>query len=915
MARHYAAKANLKLDCRLEGSVFGNLVIRNLHVVPTGPTIVESIDADYVRADYNLLDLLRYGASELVKNVEVRSANVVLNPATAAVKPDVPPDQPLTLPTVFPYRLHATDVNLTFRAQPQDFVLQGFDIELDPKNPGTISIAKLQLPTTPAWTRVAGRTSYANRDLIINDLVLDDADRFRLVAIDASKIRAKMLGVSLDASLAGGTISGTVDLKQVQKSLDTRAHFVAENVSLDTLRGYIGRREGELTGTVQRVVADFTGVLDTPRFWTSTIAASIKDVKQGTLAIDDCTLAITARDGVARIDLAEVSQGLNKIRLRGSADLPDNIREFGRSPAKLDVSALLPELNRASAFMEQPLTGAANVTGQIEISNAQLGANLNFTGERIGFGAGTVSQLNGTFRATKQMPPPNTKKPYFADLRTDVELNATGIRSGDYVVDEARVHTTSVNDLVTFEDIETVRQRNTLVVRGDYRLPEDFTKAKLQPTDVSLDFAVADLGDFFTEDSPNKITGPLQLSGQVKMTNGVLDGQLEVYGANLRARNLTIPVISGQIAITHNVIYLNDLTARLNEQDFVGGHGMFELDQPHRYNGKFLVNISDLATLKPLLGNKTELAGALIVDWQGNGTAADFKNTGSLKLTIDHGRFANINGLQAKIDASYTPDALDVPLIFAASDKFNFSASLTAKGETLEISKIQLDQGQAKYATGYVSLPFVWSNLGTDRPITPETGKTLISFESQNLDIKKVFDDLGQKPLASGFVSIKADVRGTIDNLNGRVEVQARDLRSQFANVEPATFGLTATLQNNRVAVAGKLEQAKVQPVSITADIPLNVARIAREKKFDENTPLTAKVQLPRSSVNFVRQFVPGIVQLDGDAALDVNIEGTIGRPTLSGNGDISINVARFENPTLPSLSSFKSRIVFDHDV
>ncbi|MFL6542559.1 MAG: translocation/assembly module TamB domain-containing protein, partial [Chthoniobacterales bacterium] len=123
------------------------------------------------------------------------------------------------------------------------------------------------------------------------------------------------------------------------------------------------------------------------------------------------------------------------------------------------------------------------------------------------------------------------------------------------------------------------------------------------------------------------------------------------------------------------------------------------------------------------------------------------------------------------------------------------------------------------------------------------------------------------------------------------------------------------TLQNNRVAVAGKLEQAKVQPVSITADIPLNVAKIAREKKFDENTPLTAKVQLPRSSVNFVRQFVPGIVQLDGDAALDVNIEGTIGKPTLSGNGDISINVARFENPTLPSLSSFKSRIVFDHDV
>lgn len=914
-ARHFAAKANLKLDCRLEGSVFSNLIVRNLHITPTGPTIVESIDADYVRADYNLLDFLRYGASELVKNVEVRSANVVLNPATAAVKANVPPDEPLTLPTVFPYRLYASDVNVILRAQPQDFVLQGFNIDLDAKNPGTIAIAKLQLPTMPAWTHIAGATSYANRDLIINDLLLDDADRFRVVGIDASKIRQKMLGLSLDATLAGGSIFGTADLKQAQKSLETRAHFVAENLSLDTLRGYIGRREGELTGTVERALVDLTGVLDTPRSWAGTIAARLKELKQGGLALDNCTLAITAREGVARIDLAEVSQGLNKISLRGSAELPGNIREFGRSPAKFDVSALLPELDRASAFMEQPLTGAGNVNGQVEISNAQLVADLRFSGERIGFGSGTVGQLDGTFRATKQMPAPNTKKPYFADLRADVELTAMEIRSGEYVIDSARIHTTSVNDLVTFEDVETVRQRNRLIVRGDYRLPEDFTKAKLQPADVSLDFAVAELGDFFANDSPNKITGPLQLSGQVKLANGVADGELQLYGANLRARNLSVPLISGEIAVVRNVVYLNDVTAKLNERDFIGGSGVLELDRPYRYQGKLLVNIADLATLKPLLGERTQLAGALLIDWRGSGSAADFKNTGSLKLTLEQGRFANIQALRAKIDASYTPDALNVPLIFAASDKFNFTASLTAKGETLEISNIQLDQGQAKYASGYVSLPFIWSNLGSERAVMPGTGTTLISFESQNLDIKKVFDDFGQKPLASGFVSVKADVRGTMDNLQGRIDVQARELRNEMAKVEPATFDMSATLQDNRVAVAGKLQQAKVQPVSISADMPFDVAKIVREKKLDENTPLSAKVQLPRSSVNFVRQFVPAITQLDGDAALDVNVGGTIARPALSGSGDFNINVARFENPTLPALTSFKSRLVFDHDV
>lgn len=56
LADRYAARANLKIDCVLEGTIFTSLVVKNLHVVPIGPTIVESIDVDYIRADYSLWD-------------------------------------------------------------------------------------------------------------------------------------------------------------------------------------------------------------------------------------------------------------------------------------------------------------------------------------------------------------------------------------------------------------------------------------------------------------------------------------------------------------------------------------------------------------------------------------------------------------------------------------------------------------------------------------------------------------------------------------------------------------------------------------------------------------------------------------------------------------------------------------------
>src|SRR5947199_2238297 len=73
-------------------------------------------------------------------------------------------------------------------------------------------------------------------------------------------------------------------------------------------------------------------------------------------------------------------------------------------------------------------------------------------------------------------------------------------------------------------------------------------------------------------------------------------------------------------------------------------------------------------------------------------------------------------------------------------------------------------------------------------------------------------------------------------------------------------------------------------------------------------------MRLPRSSVNFMRQFIPGVEELDGDAALDVDVRGTIARPVLTGSADMTINVARMTDPTFPAVQSFKARMNFAND-
>src|SRR5262249_55948546 len=129
------------------------------------------------------------------------------------------------------------------------------------------------------------------------------------------------------------------------------------------------------------------------------------------------------------------------------------------------------------------------------------------------------------------------------------------------------------------------------------------------------------------------------------------------------------------------------------------------------------------------------LAGSLDLNWNGEGEAANLANRGDLRLRLERGRFADLQNLAANIEAHYTPEELNVPIVFIGSHKFNLQAILQAKGSTLEISKIQIDQGQAKYAAGYASIPFTWSNLGRREPLIPSDGKVQVNFQSENLDL------------------------------------------------------------------------------------------------------------------------------------------------------------------------------------
>src|SRR5437588_11500708 len=195
------------------------------------------------------------------------------------------------------------------------------------------------------------------------------------------------------------------------------------------------------------------------------------------------------------------------------------------------------------------------------------------------------------------MPSARSDEPWFTDMVSEASIALSNLRFRDYVADSAEGSRHAKNDAVTFDRLVVKRKQNELTVSGDYRLPKELRDFAEQPAKIAISFNAAQLADCWVADSRDKISGPLQATGQIEWKKGVANGQLSIFGANLQMRDLVFPQLNSQCVVSNSVVYLNDLSANLSGNDFVSGNAIVDLRAPHHYSGKFRANVSDLSKL------------------------------------------------------------------------------------------------------------------------------------------------------------------------------------------------------------------------------------------------------------------------------------------------------------------------------
>src|SRR5207244_11877630 len=213
----------------------------------------------------------------------------------------------------------------------------------------------------------------------------------------------------------------------------------------------------------------------------------------------------------------------------------------------------------------------------------------------------TIEKLSSTLRASKSVARADTKRPWFADLRTAMELDLAGIRYRDHIIDSVQGSLNGSDDILGLDRLSLRRNQNELNAHGRYKLPAEVGKASSQPAELDVALNAPEVGDFWVPDSPNKLSGPLQLTAQIEWKQQTANGQVSISGSNLKMRDLVFHELSTQCSISNSVVYLNDCRASLNDSDFFNVTGMLNLHQPYRYNGKVAASVANLSTLQPLL--------------------------------------------------------------------------------------------------------------------------------------------------------------------------------------------------------------------------------------------------------------------------------------------------------------------------
>ncbi len=933
--RIVAARMHMKVDLHTSGSIFTNLTIERIHAEPVGdfPNPLRKIDIARVRLDYSFPRFFKLGLGELLSSYEITNADLQIEALPSKSTGEKKEKQSIAQllntilgqPALYSDRVKIENFNLTVRAEKNVTDIRGFDLLLDPQKTGHLRVARLQIPGVPLWENLAAETSYEGRNFFIRHLQLAPELSLEEVNFDASQRAQNKGSMQLKARAFGGTAVLALAGSQLNKkgenlaqSYDTQLTIEAAGISIDQALAYFQapKLPFEL-GTLARLGLHFTGEPERPRTWHGDIGIRVEGTAFNKTMIDDAELTATFQNGRAEVTGVNVNAGKNTVALTAQVALPESVNDFPKSDVDATLKLDAPDLPGLTTMLPEPLSGAITGGGPVALRGGKVSADLTLSATKLAMGKQSVGTGKVQLKASKRIDTPGLA--LFDELDSEVSADLTDLRVDTFAVDAVKFQAANHNALVTLHALEVRRAENSVTAQGTYEVPRDFKDAPNAPVDAQFAIKVPKLADFGIAANGQTLSGHLDGSGALKLVNAALAGGVTLTGGDFQLGEFKAPSLAVKIVVADDVATVEQFALKLNGTDQITATGTAGVRAPFPYEAATVVDIRNLAALQPLLAvfNVPQaVGGSLHAEWSGKGE--DTKNgmpleqSGTLSIALEKGRFDKIELNEIKLAGLYGPGFAQTTELHFATGPTDFTGALELKEAKLRLRDIKLTQGKTVVLTGFVILPF---DLAHKPQPVPLDGRIAANLNATKLDLEKLLTSFGQTSPVSGNFTANLIAAGTLLAPLAHLKVNATGLKAKaVAALEPAALDLDLHYSNKELTLASTLKQPLIQPLTIKGHVPLDLDATIQNKKLDPTLPLDVTVQLPPSSLAVVPKLAPQVRRIEGTAAIDVHVAGSVEKPELSGSAAIELKGARMTDENIPALGAFHAKLGFATD-
>ena len=920
-----AARENIQLSLRIEGTIFTNISLRDIKAAPSGKgaTPVQNISIEEVTVHYSIPSLLRKGVSEFLESYSLRNATIEVKPVegTKEQKSDLASTLHglIQQPALFSNRVDIENLNLVAHVPDGDFAVKGLSLSLDPVRPGVLDVALLQIPKIRTWQNLHATSSYANRDMILRGLEIDPQIVVRKLELDASQ-RAKGINrLDVQGTVFGGSAEFSLLVRELPgKHRNNVSNALAQidstvrDLSLEKVSQYFNATTPAV-GSVGEAVVTLSGDPNTPSSWTGSITTDVGTVKAGSATLDKATVRLDANRGWATFE-STLFSGSNSVTVQASGKLPDSLEGFAGSAISgwLDITG-----NDLHHFVADVTSGKVNGGGTFDLRENTLRANLEVKASNVTGTDLDVAAADTKVQVTKRLPSGeggsggSDDTPVFAGLETHLETHVSDIRAAAFSVDSADVDVSTNEGVVRVGNVAVRRADNALSASGTLSLPRDMKAWERSPAVFEFAFTAPSLAAFNAEPNLKGPDGKIVASGT--LTNGAegYAGSIAADVSQLRMEDFAADGLRLNVSISKSVATIDTLTFALNPTDGFSATGHVALEKPFAYDGAVQARIRDLSKFNALVASlKGGVAGALNLDWRGSGDVATLRSTGALQLSLKNGRVQDVQAINAAIAGSYSPEEVDFPTFRITTSKGDVSAVIAARNDMLRVGQIAVQQGGRTLLTGSLAIPLDLRTPARPETLVPSNGPLEADLVSSDIAIDSFFPK-GQAP-AKGTGKVAITARGTIDNPNMRVVVAGRGLQAKAAaTLAPATLDADFTLLGSQLSLKARVAQPSFSPVEVAGTVPLPLKQILHAGKIDPQSPVQLSVRVPRSSLAIITRLAPAVHYAQGTAEVSVDVAGTIAKPVLSGATLIDLPALRLADPDMPAVSGFRADLRF----